>query len=654
MSRSVPLTVSLLLLAATPHPATAAEADAKPVVSFAEPEPLQVSLRDLEKRPAEVLLLNHSFEELKPAVAFDGPLVELDGDEPPLDGLLLASTPIVLPAAGSTRVAIAALAAVERPKLKPGTYPGFLVVTNRRPDVLLRRAIELTVAGRPPATDTAEPPPPVPVFDSWTLPFSRYLPFTGQAGRVGAAWAGHLPLAPFTGVPPAPPADPIGYLAAENRQAAAVHWTGIDESQARLELRGIDRFTSKYEGKIDFQPEDEAGEVTLTVEIQDHWLWAVACLALGIWVALRLEQFVQVRRGVWLARERNAQLGIDFEAAEERFRAAAEGGLAGFGIAADMEARRRRIRGELETLEGLILQAVKENPRFVAVQAELDRLEAAARSWSSFAGELKALDGARAEIRQDPPTAPDLAQGPEPACLALADALLAPAELTLEPPREKPAEPASSRFLERRPQVVSATALLEGCSEAERRVQQQRELIERLDQALDPGHSNRDALGRLEGDLMTAWDGLWQVKADAQLGQVATALDSTRAGLVRLAHHLPKEHPLLAPATPQLAAMLRPQRATALPAAAELADERERRDYYAGLRRRYEGVTLLVAFALAVISGLKALYIGHPFATPWHYVQALTWGAGTKLALDTVLAALGHLPALARTVGGGR
>jgi hypothetical protein len=60
-------------------------------------------------------------------------------------------------------------------------------------------------------------------------------------------------------------------------------------------------------------------------------------------------------------------------------------------------------------------------------------------------------------------------------------------------------------------------------------------------------------------------------------------------------------------------------------------------------RRRYDLWFLLLAATVAVLSGLKVLYFGHPFGRPEDYLTAALWGFGTQLSLTTIADGLKRL-----------
>ena len=66
------------------------------------------------------------------------------------------------------------------------------------------------------------------------------------------------------------------------------------------------------------------------------------------------------------------------------------------------------------------------------------------------------------------------------------------------------------------------------------------------------------------------------------------------------------------------------------------------------------GLTL-VALAIALLSGLDALYFGHEFGTPRDYLNALLWGFTTRVAVDGFIAVVerlrGGIPAWLRPAG---
>jgi len=70
----------------------------------------------------------------------------------------------------------------------------------------------------------------------------------------------------------------------------------------------------------------------------------------------------------------------------------------------------------------------------------------------------------------------------------------------------------------------------------------------------------------------------------------------------------------------------------------------ERHDVH--VARLLEGVVVLVAGLVAMVTALGTLYVGKPFGTVWDYLALATWALATPVAVAALGAALDNLGAL--------
>ncbi len=593
---------------------------------FADTAPLRLALTDPFEE-IRIRVLNQTTKEIKLRAKLDG---ELGG------AFALDSDVVDLTAAGSAEIVVNL--DVPAAGIAPGAYSGYLVLYCENAGKMARREIKLVVADRPPA----------PLVTEWQIDYWRWLPFSRDLDPRSHEGA-YLPLAA--------PGDAaakqlVGHLTSAKGDEAAVFTTIRNDTLesgyagATLELTKTARFTSKYEGKIDFQPAREGGEVALTVAIKDHWLWAVLCLLAGIGLTLRIQRFFQVGRPISLARERDARLGDDFEnkAQPAYQRKAGDGPYAGFSIAADLAKRRGEVQATLDQLLQDRPENLEQDDGFKDVQEKQERLEAAVASWPGFCDELAALEvalngftAAAAGLKR--PAL--LSTAGSPSCARYARLLLQPGNLSID------------GYETRRRDVADATAVLLAWPEVEQRVAIQRDTIPKLATPVQQNPLDQQTFNAARRDVLAIWDRLWRLETAEELEQQATALDSSRDQLAGLSHYLssPRGLKTMNGGSTLLAVTRQRTLAAAGRRLEEPRDDRELLAYYGNRRRRYEWLTLWLALVLAVYTGLGQLYQGHDFATPWHYLGAFLWGAGTKLTIDTVVAGVGHLPALWKAVG---
>jgi hypothetical protein len=466
----------------------------------------------------------------------------------------------------------------------------------------------------------------------------RWIPFLElySEGRPGAC----LPLKKTATVGGDP--DPLGYLSSDSAIVSVRSGgnckplVGSDTALQgiRLELSGVGHSGGKYTGSI-LQDADNTGGTSLTAVVKDIIIWPIFALAIGLLLARWGQRYLQVQREIWQARERSAQVAKSYLQAHTEFQElSAE--LLGFTLAADLRKRRNALKAELDSLSGLTGKAVKDETKYKSALSELSVLEAAVASWVPFGESLVALDEKHdtlLEAAADLDRPPDARERTEPRCLQAARTLLAPRTLTI------------AELETQRTKAEDLLTLIDRWPEIEARVRAQKQRIEKLRTAIPAGHQDLTTLDTVEAGLQGAWEALWRADAAAEFAQVVTDLDSSRATLDKLGHHLPAPAKPLAGWSARLYRVMRESgdedRREAAPK--EPPDEVPP-EHFANLNRRYATLLLVLAFVLALFSGLNQLYFDKAFSTPLDYLNAIAWGAGTKLALDTVVAGIGRLP----------
>lgn len=593
-------------------------AEAAPPYRFATEGNVKLTAEAL---PHEVHVLNDTSVTLELQVVLQGPFVP-GAAEPPAAAIEAHHECVEIAAGGSCPIS---LRLIEGADFTAGAEYRLAVFATGGP--VIRKSVTLS-------TPTATPPTrSVPRLSSWTMKVWRWIPFLElySEGRPGAC----LPLKKTATVGGDP--DPLGYLSSDSAIVSVRSGgnckplVGSDTALQgiRLELSGVGHSGGKYTGSI-LQGADNTGGTSLTAVVKDIIIWPIFALAIGLVLARWGQRYLQVQREIWQARERSAQVAKSYRQAQTEFQELSAD-LLGFTLAADLRKRRNALKAELDSLSGLTGKAVKDEPKYKSTLAELGVLEAAVASWVPFGKSLVALDGKHDTLLEtaaklDRP--PDARERTEPYSLQAARTLLAPRALTI------------AELEIQRTKAEDLRTLIDRWPEIEARVRAQKQRIEKLRTAIPAGHQDLTTLHTVKEDLQGAWEALWRADAAAELAQVVTDLDRTRVTLDKLGHHLPASAKPLA----GWSALTRKSGDEDWREAAPEPSDEVPPEHFADLNRRYATLLLVLAFVLALFSGLNQLYFDKAFSTPLDYLNAIAWGAGTKLALDTVVAGIGRLP----------
>lgn len=539
-------------------------------------------------------------------------------------------------AAGGTQQVTLKLA--EGAQIAAGVYSGQLSVFEPATDSVQRIPFVLTV-GRV---------APKPAVAKLTIRVVRWVPWGDDAVDVRDPY---LPLA----VPGDTAADqldlakdkPLGLLPGDRRRVVEVTYSGKTKrlsdnvSAAELGLLNAGR-PGEYEGSIDTLPFAEGGEVQITVVTTDSIWIAVALLGLGIVPALLLGHWKRVGRTGRLLRHKEATLRSDYDKARAKFKSDSAGkAWEGYDTASDFADQTKAVRKAIKDFAALSDEAAEEARK--EIETSIDGLKAHAEALSAFAADLAALDEALDEVerlgkidRFHDAKSPDV-----PAHVTNARKLLEGSELTLED------------FAARSEDIAAATGLATSWPRTHGEATVAAERLSRFDGVtLAPADKKR--VEAAEREMTGVWDGLWRIQDQAALEES------------KLRQELMKALTSVAELT---AVGDRPQRRRSLGERAEeaaLGVERvdvarfdsllapvvsevgaEAGDPATELRkiesaiRRGDTVQLIVTAAIAVYTGLQALYLGKVFGdTPADYLAALLWGVTTAGALDLLADAL--------------
>ncbi|MBC7911585.1 MAG: hypothetical protein H7Y30_13845 [Pyrinomonadaceae bacterium] len=248
---------------------------------------------------------------------------------------------------------------------------------------------------------------------------------------------------------------------------------------------------------------------------------------------------------------------------------------------------------------------------------------------------LRNLLDARKDVGEPPPGF----AGQTPALLADYEGLLLGAPLTLE------------QFEAKREKLGSALVAIPIWFELNDKILIDRELIREINSSENLTGEQQTLFGQAQDQLATAWDKLWRATGIDELEELkasTSSLESAHQTLIQLLGRLkgagtPAES--LASIMNGRIAGVSAGDSDSYRAMKEMllkapADDAARQEFYAAARNRWDLALALIAFAIALLTGLNTYYFDKPFGSLQDYVGLFLWGAGTKVAVDTMSAAL--------------
>lgn len=472
-----------------------------------------------------------------------------------------------------------------------------------------------------------------------------------------------LPLWCSTGdLPLAEQFDP-GQLADRNRIVGIVHrssgglatvrWTTSEStsqdeiSRARLVVSGLPS-AGQYDGDIALGGmADRTTPVTLTVLAKDIVLWPLLVMALGIYVAWSTKRYVGVLRIVWNLRKQEAELGTAFEENQKTFINAAKGAsFASYSISQDIASQRDAICQKLTALEKLWTTSIDNSDDYKAVVAALQTLQMQISQWGLLGPDLGALQDALQAAQNGIdghamiPATPDPGN---PQFMGLNESLLQGRTLL------------GTEVATLRKQTSDATSLAKLWEDANQHAKDLTTAFTSL-RGSHVGPDQQGALAGIQKSLVAAWQHLWTVQSVTDLGAITAVngdLDSAQVGLAEISAQKQTERRIaLFPLSSKMmlsfpVQSLVEEGAPPPPAAESMTDSSElpasdtrRAEMFTRSIRLGDTVSLIVAFVIAILTGLSSNYLGKPFGTIQDYAALFLWAAGTKVALDILSSAL--------------
>lgn len=520
-------------------------------------------------------------------------------------------------------------------KIRPGVYLGSIIAIGddeTSKGTIVRLAAQVAVSDVQPLT------PKLTIYSYRSIPFTHRwkcdncrLPLKNATAVEGSLLFKDVPL---------------GALTNDQGGVATVWWSGqmVREPGGPLELavdiRGLDN-SGKYEGVIRANPQDatDSGKIALVVNASDNIIWPIIVIGLGILLALWMKRYVGVNRTIWKLKEQEAALGGKFKESQRRFAETSRTrAYHAYSIAASLEEKRADIVRKIKALQKSSNLNIETNDAdYVLVREALKQLEDQINAWATFAEELKGLESALNKIH-GLGVAPPAFEGTEPAFLSGYRALLHGGVITL------------NQFESKRKKLGTSSAGVALLADLNSRILRDRKL---LDGIVASGVSlNEPQQKQLKGAralLDTVRDKLWTTTTIDELATLVgpdSDLESAHETLIQLSSEFKgttagSSMEILADlASPDSSSGFDVSRALSELAFSAPADDAGRERFYAGAVQRWDLMLTLIAFLIAVLTGLHTYYLGQPFGTLKDYVGLFLWAVGTKVVVDTASTAL--------------
>jgi hypothetical protein len=369
-----------------------------------------------------------------------------------------------------------------------------------------------------------------------------------------------------------------------------------------------------------------APPLSLTYTLTDAVWWPLVALFIGVYLAYRAQNYFTVKRPALSVGERLAAVGERWQAIQRELQQA---NVSRYDITASVNRRRAELTAQADALEQTAFlsatdQATAYTKESDAVQTFADGVEVWAQLPSRLAG-AGALRAGMVSAANAYDSKNDLGR---PSVLSVVDVTIVGGV------REW--DDGSTAVQD----VKTLTTLMMSWRQMLGRLQRDRTLLENTARAA--GSDGQKESAAAEAALIKAQARIWSAAAAADLsdkdllaslstveeyvGTVAaqpTRSAAKEKGLVDLYHQDVGFHTLT-----DVAASPEPPKSSALLRAG---------------RQRYDEWFLVLATIVAMLSGLKVLYFGHPFGRPEDYLTAGLWGFGTQLSLTSIADALKRL-----------
>lgn len=561
----------------------------------------------------------------------------------------ISAVPFGVTSKGSTKLPkleitrlVLAVKVVNGAKPQPGSYTGFVIIEDGTKQFApFSKQMTIKVAGPSPAL-------PKLTATAWRLiPFS---PFWWSKAS--------LPLKDADVYPdPTNKHQFIGFVDADTGGYAPVWWLRNRRKSDGYMVADVhvDRLphAGKYDGSVSFHKDNVSStdDLELTLIAKDIVVWPIISIIGGIYVAFIAKRYLGVLRITWTLLKQEAAIGDAYKHAQEQFTNATRGTSYGrYSIAQDVNKQREFILGLIDKVdEQRWLTDLTSNQNYKDATEALGVLEAQIGDWAALGRDLSSLATTLSTVTTGIDWSVKLPPKDEenwPVLCEKARNLLI----------GRPKKMAELGDLHKK--AVDTTDLLKSWDSVNKRIKPAAKELAQWRQRNDLTPAQNDALNTAHDQLVIVWKRLWQAETSADLASICSAgseLDSVEIALAKIDSAPSTRTKVGYVATPlDLIRRLGP---TPRVAPFLLKPDYLSIDHLpANDTRRFALLTkaitfgdfasALLAFTVALLTGLNENYLGKPFGTIQDYIVLFLWAVGTKATLDIVTSVLDrYLPA---------
>lgn len=441
---------------------------------------------------------------------------------------------------------------------------------------------------------------------------------------------------------------PIGFVQRDGGGRATVLWQRTDPgagqhpSIAMIKIARLPH-SGKYDGDVSFNSEDnKTGVVSLSVIARDIVIWPILVLIVGIYIAFKAKRYLGVLRITWNLRQQEAALGEQFRDAQEQFAKAAQGtSFAAYSIAEDVAEQREKIRKLLNAVESSPWSTdVTNNSDYKQAVTAFQTLQSQLAAWGHLGPELSALadnlDSLVSNVVANLVTLPTNSSE-EPVVVTQTRGLLTGEKV------------AGADLDSLRKSMADASAMCRAWDAANQRAKNVTAGLAALQKRTDLNDAQREVLSAVKNQMVGVWIHLWKAEDIAGVTSISangSDLDSAEISVARI-YSVTEQPERIFGFSPDRAFTLMSLQAIAPSSFAALSDmnhlpanDNRRFDVLARSLHYGDRGSVILAFVIALLTGLNSNYLGKPFGTLQDYITLFLWGAGTQATLDILASVL--------------
>jgi len=433
----------------------------------------------------------------------------------------------------------------------------------------------------------------------------------------------------------------IGFLHRDPQEIATVDWastqTDKGDQTAAIKINGLSR-AGKYEGDISLQGfQDKGASTALVVVTKDVLFWPIATIVLGILLAWAAKWYLGMQRVIWTLEKQSSELPQFLNVGGQPPPAAG-----GYSVQRDLARRRANIDQAIKAMWTLRTTSLTANPTYKDVVDQLTTMKSQLIEFSTLAKEHTGLETE----------------------LATAENLQMPEAMILDETMERPSalitlSHALTQGREIRVDgIVGTTNRMIAASNALRvYAATLRELQTTSTQFLAAMRRNnpqdQNDLKEVETHLALAWHRLWRATTADDIAAISASgsdLESADIGMATVIARHPKPKTFGAESSKNLTyaerrgnILFHLATGTSLLTEPGVNPDQRRIRSLATALRLGDLASIVLALAIALVTGLNSFYLGKAFGTPQDYAALFLWAAGTKVGLDLVTAVTDRL-----------